>query len=130
MHTHADLYRQLAEVAQTSDEPWREFEENIGGAWSTCSERSILFLSNLEYRRKPRTVTINGFEVPTPYQGMMEEGRAFFIACAETKGYTYEDRWNGGSGQQQWRKRGLTHLTQEAAALHGKALSSFTEQGE
>jgi hypothetical protein len=40
--------------------------------------------------------------------------------------YSCNTSWNNDESDNQRMKRGLIHLTPEAAALHGKALASLT----
>jgi len=66
-HPHAELMMQYAIDAQTTDKPWELWEHSpsIYGPWYTAEE-SLHFYSTLFYRRKQKTININGFEVPEP----------------------------------------------------------------
>ena len=50
------------------------------GQWRTMLDNTILkvFLDHTEFRLKPRTITINGIEVPAPFEPKAGE-RAFYI---------------------------------------------------
>lgn len=75
-----------------------------------------------------KTININGFEVPEPLREAPEEGTRCFT-CAIWHEDTFNVMiWTGGLYDVRCLKRGLLHLTKEAAILHAKALLSFTEK--
>ena len=82
---------------------------------------------DLTERIAPRTIRIGAFDVPEPYRGEMREGQGYFIPniCCISE-FASGVRWHGGKFDHIYLKRGLVHLTPEAAELHGKALASLT----
>ena len=81
-----------------------------------------------QYRRKPRTININGFEVPSPLRNPPKDGEICYIVNL-TEDKVYATVWHSAQPFfKQWLKSGIIHRTEEAAALHLKALLSFTQQ--
>ena len=78
------------------------------------------------YRIAPRTIRIGAFDVPEPYRGEMRKGDTYFIPNFNNSDLIAEYNWEDDDADELHMKRGLIHLTPEAAALHGKALASLT----
>jgi hypothetical protein len=73
-------------------------------------------------RIKPKTININGYEVPEPLREEPEEGMVVYCASwAEPGKSSYYS-----SNFRDFLDEGLLHLTSEAAILHRRALTSFT----
>ena len=65
-HVHADLMMKYAEIAQRDPKPWTYFQVSDDSVkWFNCVQE-VRFLSKNNYRLKPQTININGFEVPEP----------------------------------------------------------------
>jgi len=131
-HVHAALMAEYAEVAKTNNKPWDEFEYYHNGAWKQMS-RHPLFNERDEYRRKPRTININGFEVPEPLLVSPFGGEMIFIVTifsntgnAASDSLVSDCYWCNSKNQHFWLNSGVIHKTREAAELHAKALLSFT----
>lgn len=127
-HPHAENMALYAQDAMETDRPWERWEVKTRmGGWHLfdCHPE---WIADREYRRKPRTININGFEVPEP---MREAPRIGSIYYAPTITYfniaTGSTTWDGGTVDCCWLARGLCHTTREAAELHARALLSFTE---
>jgi hypothetical protein len=80
------------------------------------------------YRIAPRTIRIGNYDVPEPYRGEMEMeiGDTYFVTNLTNPDLHLEYQWDDDNADELHMKRGLIHLTPEAAALHGKALASLT----
>jgi hypothetical protein len=79
----------------------------------------------LDWKVKPRTININGYEIPEPMRVSPEEGEVYYVVCLpdiSVKNYTFYN----GHPETRWLSKGLLHKTREAAELHLKALLSFT----
>jgi len=127
-HVHAELMKQYAEDAMTTDKPWELWEINTGSGPISLSDHPAWSI-NGKYRRKPKTININGLEVPEPYRGEMEIGQSYYHPNFENEDIANSYVWNDDTVDVRIRDRGLLHLTEEAAELHGRALASFTEVG-
>lgn len=126
-HPHADLIMKYAEIAQHDAEPWKYFEELISGRWCNC-QNHLCFYENLEYRLKPRTININGFEVPEPLRHELSNGFKFY--SFDLYHGVLDLKWDSSDVCDSLLKAGLIHLTREAAEKHLEALLSFTKECE
>ena len=123
-HIHAALMAKYAEDAATNSEPWKlwEFERNC--SWYSISEHPA-WDTGKRYRRKPRTININGFVVPEPLRVAPAKGtQLYWVNLGDTKGYSAA-YWM--PGLEFWLKAGMVHATEQAARTHAEALLSFTK---
>jgi len=128
-HKHADLMKQYAEDWAETYAPWKRWECDADG-WLPLKDHPY-WLSDVKYRRKPRTININGFEVPEPVREPLEEGQLYYVPIIGSEFMRLDCRlWNHNDYCTHVLKAGLIHRTQEAAELHRKALLSFTEARE
>jgi len=72
---------------------------------------------------KPKTININGFDVPDPIRIKPEEGQQVWHGFS-TVMFNYNDN---NYFIKEWLDNGLLHDNLEAAHLHRKALLSFTK---
>ena len=128
-HVHAELMMEYAKDAMETDKPWERWEagkSNIGiyidiDGHPTWDE-------DLDYRRKPCTININGREVPEPVREPLKEGQKYYIPSLEYSPTYNCVAWADGTFDRFWLERGLIHLTREAATAHAKELLSFTQK--
>lgn len=123
-HPHADLILKYAEIAQYDAEPWKYFDIKYNGKWVDLQFPPI-FDSESEYRLKPLTININGFEVPEPLRHEPSDGTDYYVLDMSE---VSEMKWTSDVSEYQWLKAGLIHLTRQAAEKHLKALLSFTKR--
>lgn len=125
-HVHAELMLEYGKDALVSKEPWKDWEYSynydLKEVWYTLDTHPN-WEADVKYRRKPKTILINGYEVPEPIRVAPEDNTLVYSFTLDTmfefryfKGYSCEDRLS----------LGIYHLTPEAAELHAKALLSFT----
>ena len=79
----------------------------------------------------PKTININGFEVPEPERKPLKKGMHYWVPNI----YRKEDQadrntWTSPESDGRILDLNLIHLTKEAAELHAKALLSFTQLKE
>ncbi|QDU35651.1 hypothetical protein [Proteus phage vB_PmiP_RS10pmA] len=124
-HVHADLMMKYAEIAQRDPKPWTYFQVSYDSVeWVDCLQE-LQFLSKLNYRLKPRTININGFEVPEPLKLSPVRGtERYFVSTP----YIEREVYMGGDINTKMLKAGLIHLTRENAEKHLEALLSFTKE--
>lgn len=87
-------------------------------------------LDEYEYRIKPRTITVNCFEVPEPMRDAPEAGDVYYAAelgCAE---FYSRERWDGHAADSLWLSRGICHSTKESAIAHAKAMLGIDPNGD
>jgi hypothetical protein len=101
------------------------------GGWVDVSPQEFLCeLSKhnvlpISYRVKPKTININGIEVPEPLREVPPHlTEVWFVEICEPKRLSFIDCLEGRVSL----NLGLLHLTREAAMLHQKALLSFTSK--
>lgn len=123
-HPHAELIMKYAEIAQHDAEPWKYFEYYAAVGWVECSPL-MSFNETVEYRLKPRTININGFEVPEPLRHEPSDGTDYYVLDMSE---VSEMKWTSDVSEYQWLNAGIIHLTREAAEKHLEALLSFTKE--
>ena len=131
-HPHAELMALYAQDAMETDQPWERWEiRGCGGdPWVDCA-RPIAWSHDLQYRRKPRTITINGYEVPEPVtEPPKKEGQSYWVIHPFAKEGFRQNFWYGAHSDLAALRHGLVHLTEEAARVHAEALLSFTKKSD
>lgn len=127
-HIHAEFMKQYAEDAAETDEPWRRWEhwEKVNGRWFSLHGHPS-WHETKRYRRKPRTININGHEVPEPLRQALVRGASYYVPNVFSEGRADQMVWTGDDFDLRSLKRGLVHLNRAAAKAHAQALLSFTE---
>lgn len=83
------------------------------------------FISPNKYRVKPeepKTLKVNGFDVPEPMREAPVADATYFVAEPSATDYYNEFSWNGFQGETNLLRRGLVYSTKEAAVAHAKAM--------
>lgn len=125
-HPHAELALEYAKDMQLSETPWEnwQFRPKDTTAWREVGANPCWQLYN-EYRRKPPVILINGFKVPQPEREPLALGTQYYTLSIT--GSSRAMTWESEPLDFKLLKKGLVHLTSEAAAAHSQALTSFTE---
>ena len=125
-HVHAELMAQYAEDAMKTPKPWLlwEFKDFAEYSWSECY-RSPGWCEFNNYRRKPKFININGYNVPEPLREEPAMCAKYFVVNTSDN-IPQELTWNGYTNEKQKLKQGILHLTKENAQIHLDALLSFT----
>lgn len=122
-HIHAENMKLYAQDAAETDRPWLRWEFNDGdGSWLPQDCDNPRWFADFQYRRKPRTHTVNGFEVPGPMWEMPNYGTKVFIAYPIDYRFFMAACFYGEEIDRMWLKRGLVHATKEAAIANAKAM--------
>lgn len=74
------------------------------------------------FRVMPRTIQINGIEVPEPLRLALPPGTVHWMAVISIAGQKALKVDSGEKWFQCWLERGLLHATEEAAIKHAEAL--------
>lgn len=82
------------------------------------------------FRLKPRTITINGHEVPEPMRVAPSDGTVYYMPDWSNPCLFTSTRWASDSYDRHRLAYGICHATREAAEAHAKALLSFTERAD
>ncbi len=128
-HIHAELMAQYAEDAMTTDKPWLLWMVKTDHLGWVCLNGNINWLSNHLYKRKSKTININGGEIPEPLRIKPEDGEMYFYSNT-TRPTTYDSKHWGDDFEidEHLFKSGLCHDNYKAASLHKLALLSFTSK--
>ena len=133
-HPHAGLMMKYAKIAQTTDKPWEHFEvrRNKSAVWEAIYA-PMPFYDNMEYRLKhepPKTIRIGEYDVPEPVREPLEDDKEYWGVDPTATELAWSYKWNNAGFCNLMLRRGLIHLTKEAAVIHAKALLSLTEAAE
>jgi len=123
-HKHAELMLQYAQDAAETETPWERWQFKWK-EWEDC-EFCPEWNNEFEYRRKPRTININGIEVPEPMREVPKDGTKYYMPMCDRE--VDCSVWQNSMSDNRWLSWGVCHLTREAAELHAKALLSFTKK--
>jgi hypothetical protein len=128
-HIHAELMMQYAEDAMNNDKPWLlwESKDEHDECWKTRFVHPR-WIKEVQYRRKPKTININGFEVPEPLREYPEVGTVIFLASTNCTMGNNHSKWRNDYTYLEWLEKGIVHLTSEAAQEHINAILSFTRK--
>ena len=121
-HPHAASMLLYAQDAAETDKPWERWEfKGRDNGFNGCLKHPE-WHEHYEYRRKPKTITINGIEVPEPIREAPKVGEQFFFVDLSLPTLTTYHPWEDDAYDRAWLKKGLIHSTKEAALAHAKAL--------
>ena len=127
-HIHAAAMAEYAKDALETDKPWERWEFcHMRGEYQSLHGHPEWVEDN-EFRRKPKVILINGYEVPEPQRVPLKDGEIYWT-------FTFNDgvgdvHWFSDEDDCNFLKNGVIHLTKEAAEKHFNALKSFTAQKE
>ena len=123
-HVHAKLMAEYAKDAAKSKEPWKDWEMTDSfdtTSWISCTGHPG-WISVLNYRRKPKTVTINGIVVNKGLTEANYDDEVFLTLLNSPDKYiALRFEW----GRLQCLERGLVHATKEDAIAMADALLAF-----
>lgn len=132
MKNHKEMFEALlaGETLVSKTNPHRTicFENNHLSLFG-FNDYNLAVIPYGEFEIKPKTININGFEVPEPVRFVIEIGTAYYIPIITAdiimpKCYY----WCNNEQDNSYLVKGLVHLTPESALLHAKALLSFTQK--
>jgi len=128
-HKHAELAIEYAQDMLNDEYPWRlwQYKNEYQPNWKECTPEMMAFYKNVEYRRKPRTILINGIEVPEGIKSEPKYGTRYYMPNLQDITDVCYSTWDGNSDDKNWLKLGIVHLNEEAAIKHAEALLSFTK---
>ena len=127
-HIHAELMAQYAEDALETDKPWERWEfHHKRGEYQSLGSHPYWEVTR-EYRRKAKTILINGYEVPEPRRTPLKDDEVYWTLSL-VRGVT-SAHWQNDNIDNVYLKNGFIHLTKEAAEKHFNALRSFTAKDE
>lgn len=126
-HVHAELMAEDAKDAAQSKESWKDWEMTDSfdsTSWIGCTGHPG-WISVLNYRRKPKTVTINGIVVSKGLTEVNYDALVYLPALHLHEKYIairFEDTY------QRSLERGLVHATKEDAIAMADAMLGFSHE--
>ena len=129
-HIHAAAMAEYAKDAAETDMPWERWEFSMNSQDYKSLHKHPSWGESNKYRRKPKTILINGHEVPEPCRTPLDiddEYWTFIFFAEEGVIHFY---WADDIEERNAFKNGFIHLTKEAAEKHFNALRSFTAKDE
>lgn len=122
-YKYAAELRAMADRAEVSETPWDVLEwrltNNEHFPWKALG--GIPNLTSRIYRVKPRTITVNGVEVPEPLREAPAEGSLFWmVSLLDAEPSVVQ--WSTSRTYMRCLERGLLHATQKNAQAHIDAL--------
>jgi hypothetical protein len=82
------------------------------------------------YTLAPRTHKVNGFDVPVPESKELKSREQYYTACPTNTCYLDLHAWDCDMLDRRYLKRGLVHLTKEAAIANAKAMIGIDPEAE
>ena len=86
------------------------------------------FNCDTEFRVKPEIILINGIEVPAPVTDKLELHQSYHTPSLVNFSFYNQKTWSNSVIDGNNLRRGIVHLSKEAAKVHAKALLSFTNK--
>ena len=123
-HPNAHILAQLAEIAKTDPEPWKQLERKNGaGDWSECGPHISLLNPDVVFRIKLATVKLGGVELEGPLREAPENNTWLWLLFDHS---TTPDspalfaKWT--PEHTQWLKEGRLFASKEARDRYQDAL--------
>ena len=120
--TMRDWYAELAPVIAAAAEGKVVQYLAVDGNWYTSQGA---FSHPIKYRVKPgepKTIKVNGFDVPEPMREAPAEGVRYYVASTQARELCLSRGWDGWELDLRCLRRGLVYATAEAAVAHAKAM--------
>jgi hypothetical protein len=123
-HPHCDI---LTAIARGETVQWRSND----GTWhDQNAEMTLREIGSDDfppdrYRVKPKTIQINGHEVPEPASIPPKFGQKYFLPDLTSESGASSMTWTGDHRDLGWFRRGIVHLDVEAAKQVTTATLSF-----
>lgn len=120
---------EILPVVQAGAEGMEIQVSNGDGNWHNKGARERSFCAGFNYRIKPMTINVNGFEIQEPMRNKPKGGEKIHIVTMYSNGglpaiemLSSECYWCDSENQNFWLNNGLIHATKESAIAHSKAM--------
>ena len=122
-HKHASLMLEYAKDALSNEKPWNdwEFRSSVGSDWASLPSHPEWDLQR-EYRRKPSTVTINGFKCKAGVKDPVFD-ELYYLAATSVTAFFCSLRYT--DFYKHLADAGLLHADKEDAITMAKAMLAF-----
>ena len=98
----------------------------VGDEWRNLNPALItleqLIRSDTKYRRAPENITVVGVSFPKAESREPKFGSIYFLPIMDNHPFFMKQTWNDSDVDNVFLKRGVVHLTRDAAIQHAKAL--------
>ena len=98
----------------------------VGDEWRNLNPALItleqLIRSDTKYRRAPENITVGGVSFPKAESREPKFGSIYFLPIMDNHPFFMKQTWNDSDVDNVFLKRGVVHLTRDAAIQHAKAL--------
>lgn len=129
-HPHAASMLLYAEDAAETDTPWERWEfKGDDTGFNKCLKHPEWNV-DFEYRQKPKSITVNGIEVPEPMRKEPEKAEWYYLAYPISEDLYAQCTWTGARIDRLWLEKGLLHSTPEAAIAHAKAMIAPSQRNQ
>ena len=128
-HKHYKEMMMYAEDAAETDEPWSRWQghHDSRDEWKGLYNNPM-WLTCHSYRRKAKTININGYDVPEPVRQPLDMGDQYYlVGHFHIYEYHHKRVWKDTSGDHYYLNLGVIQRSVADAELHTEALLSFTE---
>ncbi|WP_387693034.1 hypothetical protein [Photorhabdus sp. RM71S] len=122
-HVHAELMLQYAQDALKTDKPWKLWEIGDGAdGWDDLDDHPW-WIKDSEYRRKPEIIKVGKVSFPKPICEIPSVNTLCYFVAIHSNMNILNNNWHNDSVVlNTYLKRGLIHLTEDAAQQHLDAL--------
>lgn len=131
MNTFQEWCKELLPIVQAGangEEIEYSLSEGVWYNFKNAEPDLLSFEIGEDYRIKPKTITVNGIEVPEPIRKEPTKGDTlYFIPVLSSPSFYAQVYWNGDETDHHRLKHGLLHHTKEAAIAHAKAMLGIKE---
>ena len=128
-HKHAESMRLYAEDAFQTTEPWVRWEMTDCGSWWTQCDSNPNWLHGMQYRRKARTITVDGVELPAPKTEAPAYGTKIYFINPFNRSVV-ESCWSGdATDTSTYLKNGQTFLHRDHAQQWADFIVSTMTRG-
>lgn len=103
-----------------------EFSKKGHGFWHEIINRRDFDLTPSPKAHPPKTIRIGEYDVPAPVREPLEDDKEYWGVDPMAEELAWKYKWNNALFCNLMFRRGLIHLTKEAAVIHAKALLSLT----
>ena len=116
----AHLQGEKVEVRTEPSYAWMDF--GYGVSHVTVREINEFSKSPFEYRLAPRTILVNGVEVPAGEKEAPSKGETYYVPDHGEESLAYDFSWGDYEMDARFLERGLVYLDQESAIARAKAM--------
>ena len=123
-HKHAAAMAEYAKDATETNTPWERWEFSYQNQEFEPVAHHPTWDERYKYRRKVKTIMINGYEVPEPQRVPLAIDEPYWTF------YFFQEirmcKWKDDDYDKLALEKGFVHTSKEAAVKHFDALISFT----